>query len=174
MHRVDTNAWQRMDTESGILTAAMHCLRYLQSTTNFGLTFDSSNNDAPLVEAYSDANFANSEDKVSVCGSLIRVFGNPVSWISKRQHKVARNTTEAELIAMSSTTDELVWVKKLFVDLGYVRYRPKLWGDNQSADSVAANRLSSHKTKSLDVKDPSVQVMHERVELFVDWVGTKD
>ena len=35
--------------------AAMHCLRYLQSTKNFGLTFDGSLDDAPLVEAYSDA-----------------------------------------------------------------------------------------------------------------------
>ena len=154
--------------------AAMHCLRYLQSTKNFGLTFDGSIDDAPLVEAYSDADFANSEDKVSVSGSLIRVFGNPVCWIAKRQHKVARNTTEAELIAMSSTADELLWVKKLLVDLGYVPYRPKLWGDNQSANRVAANHLSSHRTKSLDVKDLSVQGMHEREELFVDWVGTKD
>ena len=113
---------------------------------------------------------------MSVSGSLIRVFGNPVFWIAKRQHKVARNTTEAELIAMSSTADELLWVKKLLVDLGYVPYRPKLWGDSQSANRVAANQLSSHRTKGLDVKDLSVQVMHEREELFVyiDLVGTKD
>ena len=75
---------------------------------------------------------------------------------------------------MSSTADELMWVKKLLVDLGYVPYRPKLWADNQSANHVAANRLSSHRTKSLDVKDLSVQGFHEREELFVDWVGTKD
>ena len=107
-------------------------------------------------------------------GTLIRVFGNPVCWISKRQHKVACNTTEAELIAMSATANELLWVKKVLVDLGYVPYRPKLWGDNQSANCVAANRLSSHRTKSLEVKDLSVQGFHEREELFVDWVGTKD
>ena len=75
---------------------------------------------------------------------------------------------------MSSTANELLWVKKLLVDLGYVSYRPKLWGDNQSANRVAASRLSSHRTKSLDVKDLSVQGFHEREELFVDWVGTKD
>ena len=114
--------------------AAMHSPRYLQSTKNFGLTFDGCLDDTPLVEAY----------------------------------------REAELIAMSPTADELLWVKKLLVDLGYVPYRPKLWGDNQSANRVAANRLSSHKTKILDLKDLSVQGMHEREELFVDWVGTKD
>ena len=99
--------------------AALHCLRYLRSTKNLGLTFDGSDNNAPLVEAFSDADFANSEHRVSVTGSPIREFGNPV-WISKRQDKVARNTTEAELIAMSATADELMWVKKLLVDLGYV------------------------------------------------------
>ena len=35
--------------------AAMHCLRYLQSTKNFGITFDGSSNNEPLVEAFSDA-----------------------------------------------------------------------------------------------------------------------
>ena len=111
---------------------------------------------------------------VSVTGSLIRVYGNPVCWISKRHDKVAKNTTEAELVAMSATADELMWVKKLLVDLGFVPYRPKLWGDNQSANCVARNRLSSHRTKSLKVRDLSILGFHEREELEVDWVGTKD
>ena len=51
--------------------AALHCLRYLQSTKDFGLTFDGSNSDASLLEAFSDADFANSEDRVSVSVSYI-------------------------------------------------------------------------------------------------------
>ena len=96
--------------------AALHCLRYLHSTKNLGITFDGSKLDEPLVEAFSDADFANAEDMVSVTCSVVRIYGNPVCWISKRHNKVARNTTEAELIAMRATADELMWIKKFLVD----------------------------------------------------------
>lgn len=75
---------------------------------------------------------------------------------------------------MSATAYELMWIKKLSLDLGFVPYRPTLWGDNQSANCVAQNRLSSNRTKILCVKDLSVQGFRERKVLEVKWIGTTD
>ena len=96
--------------------AIQHVLRYLQSTKNLGITFGGSENKS-LVEAYTNANFANACDCKSVSGMVIRVYGSCVVWRSKRQDTIASDTTEAEIIAMTSAAKELMWVKKLLVAL---------------------------------------------------------
>ena len=60
--------------------AALHSLRYLQYTKKKGLVFDGSDPNAPLLEAWSDADFAKSENMKSVTGTLIKVYGQPVYW----------------------------------------------------------------------------------------------
>ena len=52
-------------------------------------------------------------------------------WRSKRQHIIAGDTTEAELIAMSSAANELMWIKQLYTDLSITAKKPALWGDNK-------------------------------------------
>ena len=42
---------------------------------------------------------------------VLRMYGNCVFWLSKRQDIIAGDTTEAELIAMSSAANELMWIK---------------------------------------------------------------
>ena len=90
--------------------AVQHVMRYLQSTIDVGLTFDGSGNE-DLVDVYSDADFANNASMQSVSGMVVRMYGNCVFWRSKRQEIIAGDTTEAELIAMSSTANELRWAK---------------------------------------------------------------
>ena len=45
---------------------------------------------------------------------------------------IAGDTTEAELIAMSSATNELMWLKQLYTYLSLTVYMPSLWGDSES------------------------------------------
>ena len=91
-------------------SAVQHVLRYLQSTKDLGIKFQGSQGSS-LLEAYSDADFANDKGLKSVSGLLLRVHGNSVFWRSKRQPITAGDTTEAELIAMSSAANELMWAK---------------------------------------------------------------
>ena len=75
--------------------AAQHVMRYLQKTVNLGLQFSAGEGNS-VVEAYSDANFANALSLKSVSGNMLMMYGNCVFWRSKRQDISARDTTEAE------------------------------------------------------------------------------
>ena len=153
--------------------AVQHVLRYLQSTKDLGIVFQGSNKSC-LLEAYSDADFANDSSLKSISGLLVRVYGNAVYWRSKRQPVTAGDTTEAELIAMSSTANELMWSKQLLVDLRLFPKKPVLWGDNKSANILANNPISSDRSRHIRVRHLRVREYVEDDEIRVQWVGTKD
>ena len=58
----------------------------------------------------------------------------PISWASKRQQTIALSTTEAEYMAVSATTQEVMWMRGLKQELQpYDRdYPTKIYCDNQS------------------------------------------
>ena len=87
-------------------------MRYLQSTIDIVLTFNGSRNES-VVDVYSDADFANGAILKSVSGMVSRLYGNCVFRRSKRKDIIAWDTTEAELIAISSAANELMWIKRL-------------------------------------------------------------
>ena len=122
-------------------------MRYLQCTSDVGLSFNGSGG-KDVVDVFSDADFANSASMKSVSGMVVRMYGNCVFWRSKRQEIIAGDTTEAEMIAMSSTTNELMWAKQLCTDLSLTARKPTLWGDNKSANLLAVNPISSDRSRS--------------------------
>ena len=50
---------------------------------------------------------------------------------------------KAELTAMSSIENELMWAKQLCTDLSLTTPKPMLWGDSESANLLAVNPISS-------------------------------
>ena len=106
-------------------------MRYLQKTINLCLQFSASKGYS-VLEAHSDADFANALSLKSVLGNLnmLMMYGNCVIWRSKRQAVIAGDTTEAELIAMSSAANELMCLKQLCTDMILNVYMPTLRGDN--------------------------------------------
>ena len=120
--------------------AVQHVMRYLQSTIDVVLTFNGSRNES-VVDVYSDADFATGVSLKSVSGMVLRIYVNCVFWRSKRQDIIAGDTTEAELIAVSSAANELMWIKQLCTDLSITAKKPTLWGDNMSANLLATPSL---------------------------------
>ena len=82
-------------------------------------------------------------------------------WRSKRQDIIAGYTTGAELIAMSSAANELMWIKQLCTDLNIKAKKPTLWGDSKSANLLAVNPISSDRSKH-------IRVRHLRVGEYVE------
>ena len=104
-----------------------------------------------MVDVFSDTDFANTASMKSVSGMVVRMYGTCVFWTSKRQEIIAGDTTEAELIAMSSTANELMWAKRLCTDLSLTAQKPTLWGDNKSANLLAVNPISSDRSKCVSM-----------------------
>ena len=105
---------------------------------------------------------------------VLRMYGNCLFWRSKRQDIIAGDTTEVELIAMSSAANELMWIKQLCPDLSITAKKPTLWGDIKSANLLAVNPISSDRSKPIRVRHLRVREYVEHDEMDVQWVGTKE
>ena len=70
------------------------------------------NQEPVTCKAYSDADWVGDmEDRKSTLGYLFQIAGGPVSWRSKKQDTMALSTAEAEYVALSSATQECVWMR---------------------------------------------------------------
>jgi hypothetical protein len=80
------------------------------------------------------------------------VGGNLVSWKSKKQQVVVHSSAEAEYRAMASASYELIWLKNLLADLGFVSHTLMiLFCDNQATMHIASNPVFHERTKYLEV-----------------------
>ena len=63
----------------------------------------------------SDASFAdNSVDRKSSQGYIMKLFGGGIAWRANKQDTVTMSSTEAELLALSQTAKEAIFISKLF------------------------------------------------------------
>src|ERR1044072_10047523 len=91
-------------------------LRYLKGTPEKGLLFRKSENKS--VECFADADWVGSvEDSKSTIGYCTKVWGNLVTWRSKKQSVVARSSAEAEYRAMAQGICEGIWLKRMLDEI---------------------------------------------------------
>ena len=85
-------------------------LRYLRGITSHALCFGGSNT---ILQGYVDANMASDKDnRRSTTGYVFTVGGKTVSWISKLQQVVALSTMEAEYVAATEASKEMIWLHR--------------------------------------------------------------
>ena len=155
--------------------AVKRIMRYLKETQvdgkDRGLTFDIGSTDKiPKIECYVDADFAglwnveHDEDPVSSksrTGLVIFVGNCPVIWQSKLQGETALSTTEAEIVALSQSMRELLWLRRLVVDVAStlgseiqnpVELKSKVFEDNNAALTLAKKPGVSSRTKYIHTK----------------------
>ena len=70
----------------------------------------------------------------------------PISWLSKKQPIVALSTSEAEYIALSSASQEAVWLRQLSTTTLRVSSNKPLtiMEDNQGAIAMSKNPIALH------------------------------
>lgn len=133
--------------------ALCRILKYLAGTLDLGLSFSGNHHPISLT-AYSDADFAmDLDDRKSRTGYILFVNHGPVFWASRKQASCASSTTEAEYLAASSTTKEIIWHRRLLTSLGKTPLSPTpLFTDNQSALRLIKNPEFHPRTKHIDVQ----------------------
>ncbi|KAA0025138.1 Retrovirus-related Pol polyprotein from transposon TNT 1-94 [Cucumis melo var. makuwa] len=124
------------------MEAVKRILRYLKTTPGKGLMFRKT--DKKTIEAYTDSDWAGSiVDRKSTSGYCTFVWGNLVTWRSKKQNVVSRSSAEAEYKAMSLGICEEIWLQKVLSDLHQECETPlKLFCDNKAAISIANTQFS--------------------------------
>ena len=136
-------------------------LRYIKGTLNYGLRYSAAGNEIKL-SGYSDADWAGDLDtRRSTSGYVYQINGCTISWSSKRQITVAKSSTEAEYVALSTSTQEAIWLRVLLGDLGFKQRKPTvIFEDNQSSIELSKNPKFHNRTKHIDV---SFHFVRERV-----------
>lgn len=138
-------------------------LRYLKQTLDYKLHFVY-NVDEPPLKAFADADFANDSDRRSITGGAIFVFGNLVSWKSKKQSLVSLSSTAAEYIALTEVSCHALALRNILIELGVDMNKPFcIYEDNQSCIRLSTDFKNNSRCKYLDVK---YAFLHEQISKF--------
>ncbi|SOV06716.1 uncharacterized protein UDID_17592 [Ustilago sp. UG-2017a] len=150
--------------------AAQRVLCYLESTKQVGLVYRASESQEPLV-AHSDANWASDAtiQRRSTSGSVVLVYGNPVAWKSATQKCVSLSAVEAEFIAATEATREVLFLKQLLRSIGIATGTPTVYSDNTGCIQVSKDPAQHWKLKHIDTKYHFVRnnVQEGRVQIKV-------
>jgi hypothetical protein len=129
------------------------------------------------LAGYSDAAFADSNDRKSTSGFLFRLAGGTASHKSTKQKLVATSTTQAEYVALSDAAKEGIWLQRLLKQLGYMgkdRYPILIYGDNQPSLDLIKAYGHHERTKHIDIRYHYVREKVESGEIVLQHVRTQD
>lgn len=132
---------------------AKNILRYIRGTIDMKLVY-TKNHQANTLIGYSDSDWAGDRnDSKSTSGYVFKLYGNTISWASRKQPTVSKSSTEAEYMALTEAISECEWIKKLLVDLK-VKFEDTvaIYEDNTSCIKIAEEPREYKRMKHLDVK----------------------
>ncbi|KAL5774045.1 hypothetical protein ACOSP7_011602 [Xanthoceras sorbifolium] len=125
-------------------------LRYLRGTTNKTLCFKGGDT---TLTGYVDADLAGNVDiRKSTTGYVYTLGGTAVSWVSQLQKIVALSTTEAEYVAVTEASKEMVWLQSFLEELGKKQEDNVLYCESQSAIHLAKNPSFHSRTKHIQLR----------------------
>ena len=112
------------------------------------------------------------DNKRSTTGYVFIVGGTTVSWVSKIQSVVALSTTEAEYVATTQASKEMIWLKRFMDELGKKNDMGALYSDSQSSIHLAKNSSFHSRTKHIHLKNHFIRSVLEDGELKLEKVHT--
>ncbi|OWZ18540.1 Retrotransposon protein [Phytophthora megakarya] len=97
-----------------------------------------------------------------------------VGWLCKKQGSVALSTMEAEFVAASQVTAEMLGIAELLVEIGLKVEMPyKLHVDNQAAIKQIQGEDMSGRAKHIDVRFKFVKDLSRKKALEVNYCESK-
>lgn len=149
-------------------------LRYLRGTTELYMLFDA-HEDNVALQGYADADFAKQfDDRKSNSGHIFQVFGNMVSWATKRQQTVSLSSTEAEFVSLCNAAKEGIWLSSLLGEMGIATGTFTIYEDNVPCISIAEEPREHQRSKHIDIKYMFLRDMIQAKKLRVKYVPTSE
>jgi hypothetical protein len=169
-----------------MVIAAKRVLRYLGKTKHLGLIYHcvprtvlgglfATSFETP-VSAFSDASWADRlDDRKSTAGMVLLFNGTAIMWWSKVLRTVACSSQDAEFMALSDASREVIFIRNLLQGIGYKLEGPTaLFGDNNGSLALANNPCDHQKSKHLEVRYFFVRQKVEQGRVAVTRVSTQD
>ena len=154
--------------------ALLHTIGYIKNTLDFGLSYSRNYELSPY--AYVDADYGGCRDtRRSTTGYIFIMCGGPVAWSSKRQATVALSTVEAEYVAMSRCTQQMVWMHSWLKEVKVDYIIPGvIKGDNRGAIALSKNTKDHGKVKHIDIHHHYIRELVQSGNISFEQVSSSD
>ena len=128
-----------------------------------------------MLEGWVDSDCAADPDtRRSVTGYVMSLNGGPVSWKAQRQACVTLSSSEAEFVAASMCSQEVIYLRALLEGMGHQQKGPTLvWEDNASAIMMSENPVNRERSRHIDTRLYFVRdLVQEGIVKLVKCAGT--
>ena len=159
-----------MKPTPAVMDAADRVIAYLGRHSRVGLTYTK---DYSELVGYADASW---ETRNSTSGWVVLWQSAAVHWGSRTQKGVSLSSCEAEIVALSEATKDVVYLRKFLKGLGpsHVTKETTLNTDSQSARDVSYNPQHHDRMKHVQRRHFFVRDMVEEHEIVVPFVRTHE
>jgi len=147
-------------------------LRYLKGTSDLSLCFGGRE---ISLHGYVDSDMAGDIDgRRSTTGYVFTLGSAAVSWISRLQKTVALSTTEAEYVAITEASKEMIWLQSFMKELGKGQENGKLHSDSMSVIHLAKNAAFHSRTKHIQLRYHFIRSLLEDGALTLEKIHTSE
>jgi hypothetical protein len=138
---------------TGHWAAAKHLMRYLQGTRSAGIIYGNRDELYPIFKSFTDSDWAQGEQRKSICGYIVEMGGGAIAWSSKQQGVIALSSCEAEYIASMHAAKEVLWIRSLAQELGFAQKDPTpVYCDNQGMIACTHDLQHHSRMKHIDIR----------------------
>ncbi len=103
------------------------------------------------------------------------ICGSTVAWVNKLQSSIALSSPEAEYMALTTSTQEVVFLRQLLTNLGeLLKSSTPLYEDNEGCEALTTNDITSVKTKHIDIRHHFVCDLVKSKALKIVWISTSE
>lgn len=126
-------------------------VRYIRATQELGICLEADKN--LLVYGYIDSSYGVHTDMKSHTGCVIGLGKGPVYSKSSTQKLNTKSSCEAELVGISDSSGQVIWVRNFLVGQGYTVGPAVIHHDNTSAIALLNNgKSTSDKTRHIAIR----------------------
>nr|GEU53630.1 putative ribonuclease H-like domain-containing protein [Tanacetum cinerariifolium] len=143
------------------LHAIKRIYRHLKGQPKLGLWYP---RDSPFnLEAFSDGDYAGASlDKKSITRGCQFLGKRLISWQCKKQTVVSNSTTEAEYVAATNCSRQVLWIQNQMLDYGFNFMNTKIYIDNESTICIVKNPVYHSKTKHIEIRHHFIRDSYEK------------
>jgi len=158
--------------------AAKKVIRYLKGTADYGLKFaaQESIDMENCIVAFSDSDWATDlNDRKSFSGFAVYVGCCLISWKCRKQPTVALSTAEAEYLALTLAASEVLWLRDLLAELGYLQKSAStIFCDNLGTIHIANNDVVTPKVKHIAMRHHFLKENIAAGKIKIEYIPTAD